>query len=343
MDIRYSLDENGNKYLPVTHKKAVKGVNLNILDNFSDDKGYIQAIDDADLETMEQFLKSGFYYAKDVINSPDPTDSNGYIIIIARSTTYKQAIFIPFNRNRMYLRHQVGKDTGWTGWTVIKSNSSDTSSLFDSNGFMPSIENLDMDAMDKIDKTGFYYINNPINSPDETNDNGYLLVFARGNTFKKAMFMPYNKNRIYTRNMIGTSEWGNWMEIGGSVEQKLPEQLDNFSDEKGYIQRLDDIDLDSMIGIPNDTGNYYLGNITNSPDGGSIGYLILLARSSSYQKAIYMPYDKNRIYTRNQFSTGWGEWYQIGNDGLDKRVEELEEKVANLERMINNSTTDTTL
>ena len=137
MDIRYSLDENGNKYLPVTHKKAVKGVNLNILDNFSDDKGYIQAVDNADLETMEHFLKSGFYYAKNVINSPESTNSNGYIIIIARSTTYKQAIFIPFNRNRMYLRHQVGKDTGWTGWTLIKSNNSDTSSLFDSDGFIP--------------------------------------------------------------------------------------------------------------------------------------------------------------------------------------------------------------
>lgn len=235
MDIRYSLDENGNKYLPVTHKKAVKGVNLNILDNFSDDKGYIQAVDNADLETMEQFLKSGFYYAKNIINSPDSTNSNGYIIIIARSTTYKQAIFIPFNRNRMYLRHQVGKDTGWTGWTLIKSNNSDTSSLFDSDGFIPSIE---------------------------------------------------------------------------------------------------DLDLDSMDGLPNKTGNYYLVNTLNTPDGNSTGYLILLARSSLYKKAIYMSYDENRIYTRSQFSTSWGEWQQIGNDGLNKRVEELEDRISKLEEML---------
>lgn len=243
MDIKYSLDENGNKYLPVTHKKAVKGVNLNILDNFSDDKGYIQAIDNADLENMEQFLKSGFYYAKNVINSPDSTNSNGYIIIIARSTTYKQAIFIPFNRNRFYLRHQVGKDTGWTGWTLIKSNNSDTSSLFDSDGFIPSIENLDLETMDKVDRTGFYYINTPVNSPDEANDNGYLLVLARGNTYKKVMFMPYNKNRVYTR---------------------------------------------------------------------------------------------------NQLSEGWGEWYQIGNDDLDKRVVELEDRIAKLESMLYSSETSNT-
>ena len=344
MDIRYSLDENGNKYLPVTHKKAVKGVNLNILDNFSDDKGYIQAIDDADLETMEQFLKSGFYYAKNVINSPESTNSNGYIIIIARSKTYKQAIFIPFNRNRFYLRHQVGKDTGWTGWTLIKSNNSDTSSLFDSDGFIPSIENLDLETMDKVDKTGFYYINNPINSPDETNDNGYLLVFARGNTYKKAMFMPYNKNRVYTRNMMGTDGWGSWMEIGGEVEQEIPKQLNNFSDEEGYIQRLDNVDLDSMDGLPNETGNYYLGDALNTPDGDSIGYLMLLARSSTYQKAVYMPYNKNRIYTRNQLSKGWGEWYQIGNDDLDKkvvglkdRITELEDRIEKLENMLHSS------
>lgn len=341
MDIRYSLDENGNKYLPITHKKAVKGVNLNILDNFSDDKGYIQTVDNADLETMEQFLKSGFYYAKNVINSPDSTNSNGYVIIIARSTTYKQAIFIPFNRNRMYLRHQVGKDTGWTGWTLIKSNNSDTSSLFDSDGFIPSIENLDLETMDKVDKTGFYYINNPINSPDETNDNGYLLVFARGNTYKKVLFMPYNKNRIYSRGMMGTSGWGSWMEIGEKVEQEVPDQLNNFSDEEGYIQRLDNIDLDSMDGLPSETGNYYLGDALNTPDGGSIGYLMLLARSSTYQKAVYMPYNKNRIYTRNQLSEGWGEWYQIGNDDLDKRVIELEDRISKLEEMLYSTDTST--
>lgn len=243
MDIRYSLDENGNKYLPVTHKKAVKGVNLNILDNFSDDKGYIQAVDNADLETMEQFLKSGFYYAKDVVNSPDPEDSNGYIIIIARSETYKQAIFLPFNKNRFYLRHQVGKDTGWTGWTLIKNNNSDTSSLFDDDGFIPSIEDLDLDSMDSL---------------------------------------------------------------------------------------------------PNNTGNYYLVNALNTPDDNSTGYLILLTRSLSYKKVIYMPYDKNRIYTRNQFSTGWGEWHQIGNDDLDKRVVELEDRIAKLESMLYSSETSNT-
>ena len=244
MDIRYSLDENGNKYLPVTHKKAVKGVNLNILDNFSDDKGYIQAIDDADLETMEQFLKSGFYYAKDVINSPDPTDSNGYVIIIARSTTYKQAIFIPFNKNRMYLKHQVGNDIGWTDWTLIESNNSDTSSLFDTDGFIPLIENLDLKTMDEVDRTGFYYINSPINSPDGTNDNGYLLVFARGNIYKKAMFMPYNKNRIYTINQL-SEDWGEWYQIGNDdLEKKVAELEDRISKLEDMLYSTDTSTLD---------------------------------------------------------------------------------------------------
>lgn len=332
MDIRYSLDENGNKYLPITHKKAVKGVNLNILDNFSDDKGYIQAVDNADLETMEQFLKSGFYYAKDVINSPDPNDSNGYIIIIARSATYKQAIFLPFNKNRFYLRHQVGQDNGWTTWVEIKSNNSDTTPLYGTDGNISFIDNLDMDNMDKVNNTGFFYLNSPINSPDKTNDNGYLLIFSRGDSFKKAMFMPYNKNRIYTRNMMGSTGWGSWMQIGGkdNTDDKIMYALSQFVNEDGYIDRIDNVDLDTMDLIPNYTGNYYLGNINNGPNGERTGYLQLYARSLTYQKAVFSPYDKSDIYIRHKLgqNTGWSDWELVASAS---KIEELENRIKSLE------------
>ena len=55
-----------------------------------------------------------------------------------------------------------------------------------------------------------------------------------------------------------------------------------------------------------------------------------------------MPYNKNRVYTRNQLSEGWGEWYQIGNDDLDKRVVELEDRIAKLESMLYSSETSNT-
>lgn len=125
MDIKYSLDENGRKYIPVTHKRAVKGINLDILDNFSDNEGHIRALQDFDFDNISKYLKSGFYYVKSAKNSPNSEHSTGYLQVMSRSTTYKKIIFIPFNQNRIYLRHELGKDKGWTGWTVIRHQSNE--------------------------------------------------------------------------------------------------------------------------------------------------------------------------------------------------------------------------
>ena len=68
--------------------------------------------------------------------------------------------------------------------------------------------------MSNIDKSGLFYAYNPVNSPDTENESGYLFVIARSSTYKKVIFMPYNKHTMYSRNKPGsTTGWGKWHNI----------------------------------------------------------------------------------------------------------------------------------
>ena len=241
MDIKYSLDENGRKYIPVTHKRAVKGINLDILDNFSDNEGHIRALQDFDFDNISKYLKSGFYYVKSAKNSPNSEYSTGYLQVMSRSTTYKKIIFIPFNQNRIYLRHELGKDKGWTNWTVIKYQKEEKG-LSDSSGNIPSVEDVDLDTMDKIKETGFFYLKNIKNPPEKEITNGYIIVLSNSSTYKKVLFMPFNKNRLYSKNMIGSSTgWGSWYRLDNGTDEKI-EELEKKNEElQQRIEALEEI------------------------------------------------------------------------------------------------------
>ena len=57
---------------------------------FTDDNGYIPRIDNPDLYTMSGIDASGFYYAYNPVNSPDPNNQSGYLLVMARSNNYKR-------------------------------------------------------------------------------------------------------------------------------------------------------------------------------------------------------------------------------------------------------------
>ncbi|MFL1625467.1 BppU family phage baseplate upper protein [Staphylococcus capitis] len=101
---------------------------------------------------------------------------------------------------------------------AIKSATGQLSALTESDGAAIRLDNVDLSTMNKIDKTGFYYIYNPTNSPDPDNQSGYAIVISRSETYKKVLFMPYNKHRIYSRNMMGeTTRWGSWYDATKGV------------------------------------------------------------------------------------------------------------------------------
>ena len=101
---------------------------------------------------------------------------------------------------------------------AIKNATGQQTALTEQDGSAIRLDNVDLSTMNKIDKTGFYYLYNPTNSPDPDNQSGYAIVISRSETYKKVLFMPYNKHRIYSRNMMGeTTRWGSWYDATKGV------------------------------------------------------------------------------------------------------------------------------
>lgn len=64
------------------------------------------------------------------------------------------------------------------------------------------------------------------------------------------------------------------------------------------------------------TGFYYVYNSTNPTlPFGSAGYVLVLARSSSYAKQFYSPYNSNWIYTRTCDNGIWTNWQYLSFGG----------------------------
>ena len=89
---------------------------------FTDDNGYIPRIDNPDFDTMSGIDASGFYYAYNPINSPEPNNQSGYLLVMARSSSYKKVLFFPFNRHVIYSRNMMGGTTGWGIWYDATNN-----------------------------------------------------------------------------------------------------------------------------------------------------------------------------------------------------------------------------
>ncbi|WP_222123050.1 pyocin knob domain-containing protein, partial [Staphylococcus saprophyticus] len=118
-------------------------------------------------------------------------------------------------------------------------------SLTDDSGYVSRIDNLDMESMTGITTSGWFYIYQPINSPDEDSQNGYMQVIARSSTYIKVLFMPFNRHVIYSRNKMGsTTGWGQWREITNGLT------IPSKSDEEEDFEELENFEPDDSETIP---------------------------------------------------------------------------------------------
>lgn len=107
------------------------------------------------------------------------------------------------------------------------------------------------------------------------------------------------------------------------IKEKVDEALASaslqrfaFTDNNGYIPRIDNPDLYTMSGI-DASGFYYAYNPVNSPDrNNQSGYLLVMARSNNYKKVLFFPFNRHKFYSRNMMgdTTGWGNWYDATNN-----------------------------
>lgn len=111
----------------------------------------------------------------------------------------------------------------------------------DNDGYIPRIDSPDLHTMSGIESSGFYYAYNPVNSPDIDNQSGYLFVMSRSSSYKKVLFLPFNRHRIYSRNMMGsTTGWGSWYDATQGV--RIGEIDLGINEEDGMIA--DDVDTE---------------------------------------------------------------------------------------------------
>ena len=59
---------------------------------------------------------------------------------------------------------------------AMKKATGQQTALTEQDGSAIRLDNVDLSTMNKIDKTGFYYLYNPTNSPDPDNQSGYAIV-----------------------------------------------------------------------------------------------------------------------------------------------------------------------
>ncbi len=84
-------------------------------------------------------------------------------------------------------------------------------SLTQSNGSTISIYDLDFDNPTQINKSGFYYLYNPINGPIDKN--GMLSVTYTNSNYIKFIYMPYSSNDMFVRSKVGEGNWLPWQKI----------------------------------------------------------------------------------------------------------------------------------
>lgn len=82
--------------------------------------------------------------------------------------------------------------------------------LTEDDGYIPRVDEPDMESMEAFDKTGIYYIYHPENFI--TDDNGYMIIYSRSSSYSKAVFYPFNSEKIFS-NTKYNGDWKEWKEL----------------------------------------------------------------------------------------------------------------------------------
>ena len=82
--------------------------------------------------------------------------------------------------------------------------------LTEDDGYIPRVDEPDMESMEAFDKTGMYYIYHPENFI--TDDNGYMIIYSRSSSYSKAVFYPFNSEKIFS-NTKYNGDWKEWKEL----------------------------------------------------------------------------------------------------------------------------------
>ena len=130
------------------------------------------------------------------------------------------------------------------------------------NGYIPRVDEPDMESMEAFDKTGMYYIYHPKNFVAD--GNGYMIIYSRSSSYSKAVFYPFNSEKIFS-NTKYNGDWKEWKELTSNNEQEISTTgWIDLTLKNGVEQYKNDNRPQYKIDYINDNAYFYLrGDITN--------------------------------------------------------------------------------
>lgn len=137
--------------------------------------------------------------------------------------------------------------------------------LTDDFGNAKIIENIDFnDPESLLFKSGFYYVDNSSNGPENESGEGFLFYLVQQG-IKEIFFSPYGSSRRYSKNKFSDYEWSTWKNSEQELEKKINSIIDEakISLKKYTNDRFTDTDWQPLVlmnGVKADSsagGSYY--------------------------------------------------------------------------------------
>lgn len=187
--------------------------------------------------------------------------------------------------------------------------------LTEDNGNITTLsDTIDMNTLEQLDKTGFYYCSNLINTPDGRGKYGYINIYNQGTTSGYAIYREYNSSDLYI-NMKYGSKWIGWKLLNPDYKKDLNLQRYKLTEENGKSLTVDlKNDLKKLQDLA--PGMYYLTNVPALPTGvNNEGNAISVHKnensSTPKRQILYIPFNASDIYICNNEINFTG-WQKVG-------------------------------
>lgn len=143
-------------------------------------------------------------------------------------TSARDEVLNAINDNEVVRKTEMSGYFDEQGWQKYK--------LTEDNGNITTLsDTVDMNTLEQLDKTGFYYCSNLINVPDEKSNYGYINVYKQGKDYGYAVYRDYNSSDLYI-NMKYHAKWNGWKLLNRDYEKDLNWQKYKFTEDDGTIK-----------------------------------------------------------------------------------------------------------
>lgn len=196
----------------------------------------------------------------------------------------------------------------------------------DEGNIISVTDTVDMNTLSALDKTGFYYCVNLINTPDGRSKYGYINVYNQGSAAGYAIYREYNSSDLYI-NMKYNAKWNSWELLNPEYTEQLDWQKYKLTNDDGTRISLGTLDkpVEKLSAgyyectIPSNSG------VVNAPSNNSeSAYLaeidVTVGNSGRKQILLIQSYTKN-IWLKTIHTNGADRGWVLVNRDYEKDLD----------------------